>query len=278
MASSPQASMFSASRKRGVDYAVDDNNAKLMTDDVKKAVETAKADIISGKVKVHNYNTGQCLPVQISTGFINDLKAAGLLIRRLCFDAAISRKRRIAMTAFAVLLSILAAISIGAMSPGPSFVLVSRIAVVSSRQPRPCFGAGHGCGWRVLRCFGRPWPNRPVDAVRMALSHAEDTWRCLSDLPGHPASGAARSEPLALSGTSGETPGRISVSRAFLLGLDHTAQQPQDLDRLCQHFRGSNAALAAAMAALCPAANTILRGGGLVHQSLPLHSQGPAPG
>jgi hypothetical protein len=37
------------------------------------------------------------------------------------------------MTALAVLLSILAAISIGAMSPGPSFVLVSRISIASSR-------------------------------------------------------------------------------------------------------------------------------------------------
>jgi basic membrane protein A len=49
-------------KEAGVDYAVDDNNAKLMTDDVKKAVETAKADIISGKVKVHNYNTDNACP------------------------------------------------------------------------------------------------------------------------------------------------------------------------------------------------------------------------
>lgn len=46
----------------GVDYAADENNAKLLTDDVKKAVEAAKADIISGKVKVHNYNTDNACP------------------------------------------------------------------------------------------------------------------------------------------------------------------------------------------------------------------------
>ncbi|PRD52924.1 BMP family lipoprotein [Phyllobacterium myrsinacearum] len=49
-------------KEGGVDYAADENNAKLLTDDVKKAVEAAKADIISGKVKVHNYNTDNACP------------------------------------------------------------------------------------------------------------------------------------------------------------------------------------------------------------------------
>jgi basic membrane protein A len=49
-------------KEGGVDYAADENNAKLLTDDVKKAVEAAKADIISGKVQVHNYNTDNACP------------------------------------------------------------------------------------------------------------------------------------------------------------------------------------------------------------------------
>ncbi|MHC1547156.1 BMP family lipoprotein [Phyllobacterium sp. K27] len=49
-------------KEGGVDYAVDDNNAKLLTDDIKNAVETAKADIISGKVKVHSYFTDNACP------------------------------------------------------------------------------------------------------------------------------------------------------------------------------------------------------------------------
>ncbi len=49
-------------KEGGVDYAVDDNNAKLMTDDIKKAVEAAKADIISGKVKVHSYFSDNACP------------------------------------------------------------------------------------------------------------------------------------------------------------------------------------------------------------------------
>ncbi|WP_310461766.1 BMP family ABC transporter substrate-binding protein [Sphaerotilus sp.] len=39
----------------GVDYAVDDNNAKLVTADMKAKVDAAKADIVSGKLKVIDY-------------------------------------------------------------------------------------------------------------------------------------------------------------------------------------------------------------------------------
>jgi basic membrane protein A len=42
-------------KEGGVDYAVDEHNAKLITADMKKRVETAKADIVSGKIKVADY-------------------------------------------------------------------------------------------------------------------------------------------------------------------------------------------------------------------------------
>lgn len=42
-------------KEGGVDYAMDANNAKLVTADMKKKVEAAKADIISGKIKVADY-------------------------------------------------------------------------------------------------------------------------------------------------------------------------------------------------------------------------------
>ena len=42
-------------KEGGVDYAMDDNNAKLVTADMKAKVEEAKADIISGKIKVADY-------------------------------------------------------------------------------------------------------------------------------------------------------------------------------------------------------------------------------
>jgi basic membrane protein A and related proteins len=42
-------------KEGGVDYAMDQNNAKLVTAEMKKAVDAAKADIISGKIKVVDY-------------------------------------------------------------------------------------------------------------------------------------------------------------------------------------------------------------------------------
>jgi basic membrane protein A and related proteins len=49
-------------KEGGVDYALDDNNASLITDDMKAAVEKAKADIISGAVQVHDYTTDNACP------------------------------------------------------------------------------------------------------------------------------------------------------------------------------------------------------------------------
>ena len=45
-------------KEGGVDYAMDDNNAKLVSAEMKAKVEAAKADIISGKIKVIDYMTG----------------------------------------------------------------------------------------------------------------------------------------------------------------------------------------------------------------------------
>ncbi len=39
----------------GVGWALDENNKDLITDEMKKAVDQAKADIIAGKIKVHDY-------------------------------------------------------------------------------------------------------------------------------------------------------------------------------------------------------------------------------
>jgi basic membrane protein A len=49
-------------KEGGVDYAMDDNNKALVTDEMKAAVEKAKADIISGKVEVHDYTADNKCP------------------------------------------------------------------------------------------------------------------------------------------------------------------------------------------------------------------------
>ena len=46
----------------GVGYAVDDNNASLITDEMKTAVEDAKAKIVSGEVQVHDYMSDDSCP------------------------------------------------------------------------------------------------------------------------------------------------------------------------------------------------------------------------
>ena len=47
----------------GVGWALDENNESLITEEMKQAVAQAKADIISGKVVVHDYNTSDSCPV-----------------------------------------------------------------------------------------------------------------------------------------------------------------------------------------------------------------------
>jgi basic membrane protein A len=42
-------------KEGGVDYSLDDYNTKLITPDMKKKVEAAKADIVAGKIKVVDY-------------------------------------------------------------------------------------------------------------------------------------------------------------------------------------------------------------------------------
>ena len=46
----------------GVGYAVDENNASLITDEMKAAVEEAKAKIVSGEVQVHDYMSDDSCP------------------------------------------------------------------------------------------------------------------------------------------------------------------------------------------------------------------------
>jgi basic membrane protein A len=46
----------------GVDWALDEHNAELVSAEVKAAVEKAKADIISGAIDVHDYETDSACP------------------------------------------------------------------------------------------------------------------------------------------------------------------------------------------------------------------------
>ncbi|MBS9719121.1 BMP family ABC transporter substrate-binding protein [Tianweitania sp. BSSL-BM11] len=49
-------------KEGGVDYAMDENNEKLVTEEMKAAVEKAKADIVSGAIEVHDYMSDNTCP------------------------------------------------------------------------------------------------------------------------------------------------------------------------------------------------------------------------
>ncbi|OQM76130.1 BMP family lipoprotein [Manganibacter manganicus] len=49
-------------KEDGVDYAMDDNNKDLVTPEMKAAADKAKADIIAGKIEVHDYSTDNKCP------------------------------------------------------------------------------------------------------------------------------------------------------------------------------------------------------------------------
>jgi len=51
-------------KEGGVDYAMDDNNKPMVNDAMKAKIEAAKADIISGKLEVHDYMADNKCPVE----------------------------------------------------------------------------------------------------------------------------------------------------------------------------------------------------------------------
>ncbi len=51
-------------KEDGVGYAMDDNNKPLVTAEMQAAAEKAKADIIAGTIKVHDYTADNTCPVQ----------------------------------------------------------------------------------------------------------------------------------------------------------------------------------------------------------------------
>ena len=49
-------------KEDGVGYALDENNAALVTPEMKASVDAAAAKIISGELKVHDYRSDNSCP------------------------------------------------------------------------------------------------------------------------------------------------------------------------------------------------------------------------
>ena len=54
--------VIEALKDQGVDWAYDEYNKPLVTDAMKAKVEAAKADIIAGKIQVHDYVADNACP------------------------------------------------------------------------------------------------------------------------------------------------------------------------------------------------------------------------
>ena len=80
-------------KEGGVDYAMDDNNKALVTDEMIAAVEKAKADIIAGTIKVHDYMSDRPAPIEFS--LIAEFETARSVTGRFCFDGSRFRVDRI---------------------------------------------------------------------------------------------------------------------------------------------------------------------------------------
>lgn len=129
------------------------------------------------------------------------------------------------MSSFAILSSILVALLLGAMSPGPSFVMVSRIAVISSRRAGLAAALGMGIGGAMfagLALLGLTALLLEVDWLYLLLKIGGGLylvylgiriWR------------GAR-QPLEIT-TGTETPSIASPLRAFLLGLATQLSNPK---------------------------------------------------
>ena len=74
-------------KEDGVGWALDDDNKALITPEMKAAADKARADIIAGAVKVHDYMSDECLPVLIgspSSERTAGRKPGGFLLARSC--------------------------------------------------------------------------------------------------------------------------------------------------------------------------------------------------
>lgn len=128
------------------------------------------------------------------------------------------------MGVVSILLSIMVAIGIGAMSPGPSFVLVSRISVANSRLHGLSAAIGMGLGgtcFAVLALAGLVALLQQVDWLYLILKCAGGAYLVYLGI----AIWRGAREPISVSSGEGRT--ALSVSRALLLGFVTQISNPK---------------------------------------------------
>ncbi len=128
------------------------------------------------------------------------------------------------MTALGILLGIMIAIGIGAMSPGPSFVLVSRISVANSRLHGLAAALGMGLGgafFAVLALAGLVALLEKVEWLYLVLKIAGGLYLVHLGI----AIWRGARQPITVETTDGRA--ALSVSRALALGLITQVSNPK---------------------------------------------------
>lgn len=128
------------------------------------------------------------------------------------------------MASFSILLGIVVAIGIGAMSPGPSFVLVSRISVANSRLHGLAAAIGMGLGgacFAVLALAGLVTLLEQVEWLYLVLKCAGGLYLVYLGI----AIWRGAGEPITIASEDGR--GALAVSRALVLGLVTQISNPK---------------------------------------------------
>ena len=139
--------------------------------------------------------------------------------------ALTNTKEQAGMNAAMVILSISGAITVGAMSPGPSFVMVARTAVTSVRSNGLAAALGMGIGgslFATAALLGMQTLLASVPVLYMVLKAAGGAY--LAYLGYRIWKGA--NAPLAMQADSEQAP-RSSAKRSFLLGLGTQLSNPK---------------------------------------------------
>ncbi|MCJ8237397.1 LysE family translocator [Peteryoungia algae] len=128
------------------------------------------------------------------------------------------------MATFSMSVGIMVAIAIGAMSPGPSFVLVSRISVSNSRLHGLAAAIGMAFGgafFAILALAGLVALLQQVDWLYLVLKCAGGLYLAYLGI----AIWRGAREPISVTPADGRS--RFAVSRAFFLGIVTQVSNPK---------------------------------------------------
>ncbi len=143
------------------------------------------------------------------------------------------------MATFSIFLGIVIAIGIGAMSPGPSFVLVSRVSIANSRLHGLAAAIGMGLGgavFAILALAGLVALLQQVEWLYLVLKCAGGLYLVYLGV----AIWRGAREPISVASPDGR--GTLAVSRAFVLGLVTQISNPKTAVVFCgAHAAGPTA-------------------------------------